>query len=66
MSEFGVPRLSGSGSTLYLEAMNEHDADRLTTALKKHYNVRAVRGLDESPLHSMLDRAGPRRAAQND
>jgi 4-diphosphocytidyl-2-C-methyl-D-erythritol kinase len=57
LSEYGVPRLSGSGSTLYLEAADEHDANRLTTALKKHYNVRAARGLDESPVLSALDHA---------
>jgi 4-diphosphocytidyl-2-C-methyl-D-erythritol kinase len=58
LSEFGVPRLSGSGSTLYLEAADESESDRLTTALKNHYNVRAVRGLDESPVLSALDQAG--------
>lgn len=55
LSEYGAPRLSGSGSTLYLEAADERDANRLTTALKNHYNVGAVRGLDESPVQSALD-----------
>ena len=58
MSEFGVPRLSGSGSTLYLEATDGDDAYRLNTSLKKHYNVRAVRGLDHSPVHAALERTG--------
>lgn len=50
LARFGAPRLSGSGSTLFLEASDEMDANRLTTALKKHYNVRAVRGTDRSLL----------------
>ncbi|MEE4172841.1 MAG: 4-(cytidine 5'-diphospho)-2-C-methyl-D-erythritol kinase [Xanthomonadales bacterium] len=58
LSAYGAPRLSGSGSTLYLEAVDEAEAHRLTTALKNHYNVRAVRGLDESPLHAALAFAG--------
>lgn len=45
---FGTPRLSGSGSTLYLEAADRAAAERLTSALKIHYNGRAVRGLDRS------------------
>jgi 4-diphosphocytidyl-2-C-methyl-D-erythritol kinase len=53
LARFGEPRLSGSGSTLFLEAADEMDANRLTTALKNHYNVRAVRGTDRSVL---LDR----------
>ncbi len=57
LSEYGEPRLTGTGSTLYLEAVDEHDANRLTTALKNHYNVRAVRGLDESPLLAVPDLA---------
>lgn len=58
LSEFGAPKLTGSGSTLFLEARDEADADRLTTALKKHYNVRAVRGVDQSPVLEALDGAG--------
>ena len=57
LSEYGEPRLTGTGSTLYLEAVDEHDANRLTTTLKNHYNVRAARGLDESPLLAALDPA---------
>jgi 4-diphosphocytidyl-2-C-methyl-D-erythritol kinase len=49
LSEFGVPRLTGTGSTLFLEAADEGEANRLTTALKKHYNVRPVQGVDRSP-----------------
>ncbi len=52
--EYGEPRLSGSGSTLFLEAADKLDANRLTTALKKHYNVRAVRGTDRSILFDCL------------
>lgn len=53
LAEYGVPRLTGSGSTLFLEAVDESEAMRLTSVLKNHYNVRAVRGRDRSTL---LDR----------
>lgn len=56
LGEYGQPRLTGSGSTLFLEAADKIDADRLTTALKKHYNVRAVRGTDQSVLFGKLPR----------
>jgi 4-diphosphocytidyl-2-C-methyl-D-erythritol kinase len=56
LRDFGTPRLTGSGSTLFLEASDEAAANRLTSALKNHYNVRAVRGLDRSPA---LDAVAP-------
>jgi len=54
LAAYGEPRLSGSGSTLFLEAADKLDANRLTTALKKHYNVRAVKGTDRSILFDCL------------
>lgn len=56
LSEHGTVRLSGSGSTLFLEAADKMTANRLTTALKKHYNVGAVRGTDQSILLDHLSR----------
>lgn len=54
LEHYGTPRLSGTGSTLFLEAADEDAANRLTSALKIHYNVRAVRGRDRSPAHEAL------------
>ncbi len=56
MAQFGVPRLTGTGSTLFLEAADEATANRLTSDLKNHYNVRAVRGRDRSPVADSLAR----------
>lgn len=50
LAEYGSPRLSGTGSTLFLEVADKKAANQLTTVLKKHYNVRAVRGTDRSIL----------------
>ncbi len=36
LRDFGTPRLTGSGSTLFLEAADEAVANRLTSALKNH------------------------------
>jgi 4-diphosphocytidyl-2-C-methyl-D-erythritol kinase len=58
LGEFGTPRLTGSGSTLFLEAPDEAAATRLTSTLKNHYNVRAVRGTDRSPVLDALTRNG--------
>ncbi|MEM1411070.1 MAG: 4-(cytidine 5'-diphospho)-2-C-methyl-D-erythritol kinase [Pseudomonadota bacterium] len=58
LENFGTPRLTGTGSTLFLEASDESVASRLTSTLKNHYNVRAVGGLDRSPALESLDR-GP-------
>ena len=54
LQSLGPARMSGSGSTLFLEAMNETHANELTTALKNNYNVRAVRGVDRSPVYGAL------------
>ncbi len=57
LSRHGVPRLSGSGSTLFLEVVDEAAAMRLTSELKIHYNVRAVRGRDRSTVLDRLPRS---------
>lgn len=57
LAAHGAPRLTGSGSTLFLEAADEGQARRLTSDLKKHYNVRAVRGTDRSITLDDLRRA---------
>jgi 4-diphosphocytidyl-2-C-methyl-D-erythritol kinase len=56
LARHGQPRLTGSGSTLFLEVRDEDAAERLTSELKIHYNVRAVRGRDRSTALDTLDR----------
>ncbi|NND45041.1 MAG: 4-(cytidine 5'-diphospho)-2-C-methyl-D-erythritol kinase [Xanthomonadales bacterium] len=50
LAEFGAPRMSGTGSCFYLRARDSDVAHEITQALKSRYNVRAVRGVDTSPL----------------
>lgn len=56
LRRFGAPRLTGSGSTLFLAVDDQAEAERLTSELKIHYNVRAVRGRDRSTALEALDR----------
>lgn len=60
LRRFGSPRLTGSGSTLFLEANGAAAAERLTRELKIHYNVRAVRGRDRSTAIEALERMNDR------
>lgn len=55
LSVLGEPRMSGTGSTLFLSYADEDSANSAAGKLKCRYNVRAVCGIDRSPL---LDRAG--------
>ena len=54
LEEFGTPRMTGTGSCIFLQMANENAAADTAHELKCRYNVRAVRGLDRSPLHEML------------
>jgi 4-diphosphocytidyl-2-C-methyl-D-erythritol kinase len=53
LRRWGRPRMSGTGSTLFLEFADKESAIGAASELKCRYNVRAVEGVDESPL---LDR----------
>lgn len=54
---WGEPRLTGTGSTVFLEFEQEEQAKRAAQGLKKLYNVRAVGGVDQSPLTKKLEAA---------
>lgn len=54
LSSWGRPRLTGSGSCVFIRFTEKIQADSATNALKSRYNVRAVRGVDRSPLLEML------------
>jgi 4-diphosphocytidyl-2-C-methyl-D-erythritol kinase len=50
----GVPRLTGTGSCIFIEAGDRTKAWEITERLKCRYNVRAVRGIDRSPVLEAL------------
>lgn len=54
LTAHGRPRMTGTGSTLFLRAASPAQAAQLTTSLKSRYNVRAVGGVDRSPLLQRL------------
>jgi 4-diphosphocytidyl-2-C-methyl-D-erythritol kinase len=54
LSAYGTPRLTGTGSCIFLPFAKKNHADSITTELKSRYNVRAVRGVDRSPLLAKL------------
>jgi len=58
VSRWGRPLLTGTGSTLFLEMDSREQAIRATHQMKNLYNVRAVSGVDRSPLHQMLEQSG--------
>lgn len=58
LSNWGVPRMTGTGSAFFIRVADEADAQEITHALKSRYNVRAVRGVDVSALSEKLARAG--------
>ena len=51
---WGRPRLTGTGSCVFLQMPDQNAAISAAREMKCRYNVRAVRGLDESPLHNLL------------
>jgi 4-diphosphocytidyl-2-C-methyl-D-erythritol kinase len=54
LSQWGSPRLTGTGSGIFLPINEKNDAISITNELKSRYNVRAVRGVDHSPLLAKL------------
>ncbi len=56
LRQFGDARMTGTGSCIFLEMRDEDAAMKTTQRLNSLYNVRAVRGLDSSPVHEMLRR----------
>ena len=55
---WGRPRLTGTGSAVFLEVADAARAEATAQALKSLYNSRAVRGVDLSPLHQLLHSDG--------
>ena len=71
LAPFGEPRLSGTGSSIFISMPSQaaaQDAANLLQEQQKNgsaqtsncrYNVRAVGGLDRSPLHRELEKVAP-------
>lgn len=49
-----IPRLTGTGSCIFIVAKDRLEALETTGRLKSRYNVRAVRGIDRSPVLEAL------------
>jgi len=54
LEEWGRSRMTGTGSTLFVAMADKKSAISAAKELKCRYNVRAVSGVDQSPLHVML------------
>jgi len=55
---YGDARMTGTGSCIFLEMPDADAAMKTTIQLNSLYNVRAVRGLDKSPVHELLQKSG--------
>jgi 4-diphosphocytidyl-2-C-methyl-D-erythritol kinase len=58
LGKWGPARMTGTGSTIFISMPDEISANSAAQEIKCRYNVRAVRGLDRSPLHELLDSGG--------
>jgi len=54
LSAWGRPRMTGTGSCIFLPMPDENSAKSAASEINCRYNVRAVLGLDRSPVHEML------------
>lgn len=58
LRNWGRPRMTGTGSGIFLQMDSEKQARNAAREIKNLYNVRAVIGVDRSPLHHRLDAFG--------
>lgn len=58
LRQYGDARMTGTGSSIFLEMPNANVAIKTAQRLNSLYNVRAVHGLDRSPVHEMLRTLG--------
>ncbi|MDX1380666.1 MAG: 4-(cytidine 5'-diphospho)-2-C-methyl-D-erythritol kinase [Xanthomonadales bacterium] len=59
LAPWGRPTMTGTGSAIFLRMASQEQANSAAREIKTLYNVRAVSGVDRSPLHRVLDTAGP-------
>lgn len=55
LEEWGRPVMTGTGSGIFIPMHDKKSAMRAAQAMKTLYNVRAVCGVDRSPVHEKLD-----------
>ena len=55
LQEWGHPLMTGTGSGIFIPMRDKKSAKSAAKAMKTLYNVRAVRGVDRSPIHEKLD-----------
>ena len=55
LTRWGRPVMTGTGSGIFLAMDSAEQAMSAAREIKSLYNVRAVNGVDRSPLHQMLD-----------
>lgn len=60
LRRWGRPVLTGTGSGIFLSMGSRQEAMSAAREMKSLYNVRAVSGVDRSPLHAVLEADGPR------
>jgi 4-diphosphocytidyl-2-C-methyl-D-erythritol kinase len=60
LRRWGRPTLTGTGSGIFLSMESREDAMSAAREMKSLYNVRAVSGVDRSPLQAVLEADGPR------
>jgi 4-diphosphocytidyl-2-C-methyl-D-erythritol kinase len=56
LREWGSPMMTGTGSGIFIPMHDKKSAKSAAKAMKTLYNVRAVQGVDRSPVHEKLDR----------
>ena len=54
LEKWGKPRMTGTGSCIFLQMCDKKAAIKAADEIKSRYNVGVVRGLDRSPLHQVL------------
>lgn len=59
LAKYGTPRMSGTGSVLFVPMPSARESAAAAEDLKCRYNVRAVGGLDRSPLLKALSSMSP-------
>jgi 4-diphosphocytidyl-2-C-methyl-D-erythritol kinase len=55
LKKWGRPMMTGTGSGIFIPMRDKKNAMSAAKAMKTLYNVRAVRGVERSPVHKMLD-----------
>ena len=55
LGKWGRPGMTGTGSAIFLPMRDKMSAMSAASAIKTLYNVRAVRGVDVSALHEVLN-----------